>query len=196
MYTIIGLGNPGSEYQNNRHNIGFMILDSLATRKKLSFKQKGNALSAQRKDFLLIKPQTYMNCSGDVLSGFNGNPTDILVICDDIYLPLGEVRIRCAGGDGGHNGLKSILMQFADDGFCRMRIGVGSPQPDLALPDYVLADFTAEETAVLSHTIAFATTLIDQFLFNGFVSMNNYYSKNKKSYSEKILSESMSKGGT
>jgi len=196
MHTIIGLGNPGSEYQNSRHNIGFMVLDSLATLKKLSFKQKANALSAQRRDFTLLKPQTYMNCSGDVLSDYTGNPADILVICDDIYLPLGEVRIRCAGGDGGHNGLKSIIEQLADDGFCRMRIGVGSPQPDLALPDYVLADFSPEEMAILTHTVTFATSLIDQFLVSGFASMNNFYSKNKKSYSEKIFSESMSKGGT
>jgi len=186
MYFVLGLGNPGDEYQNSRHNIGFMILDSLATRKKLSFKSKVNALCAERKGFRLIKPQTYMNCSGEVLSDFTGSATDILVICDDIYLPFGEVRIRCAGGDGGHNGLKSIIAELQDDGFARMRIGVGAPQ-DSPLSDYVLGDFTPEERVTLTHTVAFATMLIDQFLVGGFGSMNNYFSKHKKSYSEKII---------
>jgi len=186
MFVVLGLGNPGSAYKNNRHNVGFMVLDHLAHMRKLTFTKTANALTAKRKNFMLVKPQTYMNLSGEALASLNATAEDILVVCDDIYLPFAEVRIRKAGGDGGHNGLASIMDAIGHDDFARMRIGVGQPESKDKQRDYVLEDFTAEEQPNLEKAVAFAATLIDHFIANGFGSMMNLYSKKKKSYSEAI----------
>ena len=207
MTVVAGLGNPGEEYRYNRHNIGFMIIDKFADSRKLTFKKEGNALNAKRNRFTLVKPLTYMNLSGKAISMFADDLNDLLVVCDDIYLPLGEIRLRKSGGDGGHNGLWSIIDEFDSVDFCRMRIGVGLPKitdetetlnsvPTGAyLKSYVLENFSEEELIVLSKTADFAVKLIDCFIENGFQSMLNYYSKNKKSYSETKVSESTTTGG-
>jgi len=204
MMFIAGLGNPGEEYRHSRHNIGFMIIDEFANSRKLMFKKDGNALCAKRNTFMLIKPLTYMNLSGNAISRFVDDINDLFVICDDIYLPLGEIRIRKSGGDGGHNGLWSIIDDFDSVDFCRMRIGVGlpssSPGKDVTtngalLKNYVLENFSEEEFVVLRKTTDFAVKLIDCYLEKGFQSMLNFYSKNKKSYSETDVLESTTTGG-
>jgi len=199
MTVVVGLGNPGDEYRNNRHNIGFMIIDEYANSRKLTFKKDGNALCAKRNHFTLVKPLTYMNLSGKAISRFVDDLNDTLVVCDDIYLPLGEIRIRQSGGDGGHNGLWSIIDEFDSVDFNRMRIGVGQPDTTTelgaSLKSYVLENFSEEELLVLTKTAEFAVKLIDCFITKGFQSMINYYSKNKKSYSETKISESTTVGG-
>jgi len=196
MKLIVGLGNPGQEHQLNRHNIGFMVLDTFAQKRKLIFSQEQSALIAKRSIFKLIKPLTYMNLSGDALKKIAQKQDEILVICDDIYLPLGEIRLRQSGQDGGHNGLASIIQELGSEAFPRMRIGIGKPEDRLVLKKYVLENFSPEELETLKKTADFAVSLIDCFIIYGFQSMLNFYSKNKKSYSEQKDSESKSKGGT
>jgi PTH1 family peptidyl-tRNA hydrolase len=197
MRMIAGLGNPGQSYQSNRHNIGFMVIDHYAIHRKMSFKLQRDSYIAKRKSFMLLKPQSYMNLSGDAISEAIGrSDSELLVICDDIYLPFGEIRLRMAGGDGGHNGLKSIIYALNTDSFYRMRIGVGQPGLSTDLRDHVLEDFTSEEQSKFTALFTFSSKLIDCFTVSGFQSMLNHYSKNKQSYSEKIHnSESMTKGG-
>ena len=195
MKTIIGLGNPGDEYLLNRHNIGFIILDNFAREKKLVFHKDENSLMAKRSKYRLIKPQTFMNLSGKAVTRYVENPEDLLVICDDIYLPFGEIRLRQSGSDGGHNGLYSIIDQLNTTDFPRMRIGVGQPEHSGLLKQYVLENFSEEELHILTETKSFANKLIDCFISVGYQSMLNYYSKNKKSYSEKVYSESKTEGG-
>lgn len=195
MKIIAGLGNPGDEYCQNRHNIGFIIVDKFAANRKLTFQKDGNSLVAKRSSFKVIKPLTYMNLSGKAIKRFSEDVSDILVVCDDIYLPMGEIRLRKAGGDGGHNGLKSIIEELNTPDFNRMRIGVGQPESIHLLKKFVLEDFDQQELLVLKNTTDFAILLIDCFIAKGFQAMLNFYSKNKKSYSETMISESMTKGG-
>ena len=187
MRKIVGLGNPGEEYQTTKHNIGFMVLDKFAAKRKMSFKKDSNCMIAKRASFCLLKPTTYMNLSGKAIKRYAEDINDLLVICDDIYLPFGEIRLRQSGGDGGHNGLLSIIEELNTADFNRMRIGVGQPEHSKLLKDYVLGDFTPSELQILEKTSEFALKLIDCFIANGFQSMINYYSKNKKSYSESLL---------
>jgi PTH1 family peptidyl-tRNA hydrolase len=192
MKIVAGLGNPGDEYRLNRHNIGFIILDKFADTRKMSFKKDGNALVAKRSLFKLIKPLTFMNLSGKAVTAISPPSwrgagvvvEDLLVVCDDIYLPLGEIRLRQSGGDGGHNGLNSIICELETENFNRMRIGVGQPEHSGLLKQYVLEDFSPDELVVLEKTVDFAVQLIDCFIVKGFQAMLNHYSKNKKSYSE------------
>lgn len=186
MKCIAGLGNPGEQYAQTRHNIGFIVLEKYASGRKLRFCKDGNAQCAKRNTFVLIEPETYMNLSGKAIKRFADSPEELLVICDDIYLPFGEIRLRQAGGDGGHNGLRSIIDELGTDEFNRMRIGVGQPDHAGQLRDYVLDDFSEPELVTLEKTADFAVKLIDCFIANGFQSMINHYSKNKKSYSELI----------
>ena len=195
MKVIAGLGNPGDGYQTNRHNIGFMMIDKFAQARKLTLRSDGNSLSAKRNSFVVVKPQTYMNLSGKSIIRFIQEPDECLIICDDIYLPFGEIRIRKNGGDGGHNGLGSIIFELNDQNFIRMRIGVGKPDSSDRLKNYVLEDFNEDEQKMLQKTADFAVKLIDCFIENGFQAMLNCYSKLKKSYSEGLASESMTKGG-
>ena len=195
MKVVAGLGNPGEEYRHSRHNIGFTIIDKFAGSRKMSFTKDGNALCAKRSQFMLIKPLTYMNLSGKAISRFVEDIEETLVVCDDIYLPFGEIRLRQNGGDGGHNGLWSIIDELNTIEFSRMRIGVGQPAHTSMLKNYVLEDFTEEEFKLLETTADFAVKLIDCFIAKGFQSMLNFYSKNKKSYSEAMVSESMTTGG-
>ena len=187
MKIIIGLGNPGNEYQKSRHNIGFIVLDKYASYRKMSFVKERNTLIAKRNLFTLIKPITYMNLSGKALTPYLEYINEMLVICDDIYLPLGEIRLRQSGSDGGHNGLYSIIDELDSINFNRMRIGVGQPANIETLSDYVLSDFSDKEIELLKKTADFAVNLIDCFIAKGFQAMLNFYSKNKKSYSEQIV---------
>lgn len=163
-YIIAGLGNPGKQYELSRHNAGFMCIDILANR--YSFKTdriKFNALCADvmisSKRCLVMRPQTYMNLSGDAVKAaadFYKIPSDhIIIIYDDIDLPVGALRIRRKGSAGGHNGIKSIIAQLGTDEFPRLKIGVGAkPDPDYDLKDYVLGTFSKADQEILKTTMA------------------------------------------
>ena len=193
---VLGIGNPGPEYDGTRHNVGFMVLDQLAQRLGLSFgrlerhaddgsrvfggKVKAQVCEGRRKgrSFLLTKPQTYVNLSGDVagpLLRAAGRPPDSLfVIVDDLNLPLGRMRIRPSGSAGGHNGLKSIQQCLGTDGYPRLRLGIGPVAPQGAnqsggirpahWPDYVLAPFLPEEREVLGRVLVRAADCTQEWL--------------------------------
>ena len=187
MQLIVGLGNPGNGYSLNRHNVGFLVLDAYAKDLGATYKKKKLYDFFEKGDAIFIKPRTYMNNSGNAVTSVmtRHRVEDILVIVDDIYLPVGQIRIRNSGGFGGHNGLKSIGSALGSNQFKRIRIGVGEPGND-ELRDYVLSDISSEERDVFEFCFSFIKDLLDIYLKSGFDEVLNYYSKNKNSYSEKI----------
>ena len=162
-WLIAGLGNPGSEYEKTRHNTGFMSLDLLAARLQVKVsKERFKALTAQA-DFdgqrlLLMKPQTYMNASGIAIEAaahfYKIPPERVLVLFDDISLPVGKIRVRKSGSAGGHNGIKSIIAMLHSEDFPRVKIGVGAkPHPDYDLADWVLSSFSKAEQPELDRAL-------------------------------------------
>ena len=154
-WMIVGLGNPGKDYEKTRHNVGFRSTDLLAGLLKtkidrLKFKALTRMVNYNGMKVLLVQPQTYMNASGAAVSAlatyYKVSPERILVIFDDISLPVGRIRIRRDGSAGGHNGIKSIIQSLGTDQFPRVKVGVGAkPHPDYDLADWVLSKFSAQE---------------------------------------------------
>ena len=176
LWMIAGLGNPGKEYERNRHNVGFRVMEILARQwntsvDRLKFQALTRQISVDGKKLLLVQPQTYMNASGAAVSAlatyYKIPPERILVIFDDIYLPVGRIRVRQGGSAGGHNGMKSIIQSLGTDQFPRIKVGVGEkPNPDYDLADWVLSNFSAQEekdlAPALENAAAAAAMLIDQ----------------------------------
>lgn len=167
--AIIGLGNPGKQYYNNRHSIGFRILDELAKKYNSSWTKKENMEVSEvvinNQLILLVKPQTFMNNSGKVIpyllkKGIKDE--NILVVHDELELPFGQIKIKKGGSAKGHNGLKSII-QFCSDNFYRLRFGIGRPAERSEVPDYVLKDFT-EPKSELMNRIDESITVIEQLV--------------------------------
>lgn len=156
-FMIVGLGNPGKQYENTRHNAGFLAVDTIAQKhhtdiKRIKFKGLVGECSLGGKKALLLKPSTFMNLSGqsvrEAMQFYKLPPEKVLVIFDDINLEPGKLRIRRKGSDGGHNGIKNILYLTGKDTFPRVKIGVGKkPNPQWDLADWVLSHYTKEETA-------------------------------------------------
>ena len=159
-WMIVGLGNPGKDYEKTRHNVGFRSTDLLAGLLKtkidrLKFKALTRMVTYNGMKVLLVQPQTYMNASGAAVSAlatyYKVQPQRILVIFDDISLPVGRIRIRKDGSAGGHNGIKSIIQSLGTDQFPRVKVGVGAkPHPDYDLADWVLSRFSAQEEQALA----------------------------------------------
>ena len=154
MKIIVGLGNPGPRYRNTRHNLGFVVLDRLAADLGVGFdREKHRGLLAratcENESLLLVKPQTFMNRSGECVAPLARNvihsPERILVVVDDVHLSLGRVRVRAGGSAGGHNGLKSLIERLGTEAFHRLRIGVGKGESNDDLTDHVLGRFRPEE---------------------------------------------------
>jgi peptidyl-tRNA hydrolase, PTH1 family len=188
MKLIVGLGNPGQEYDLTRHNVGFLILDYLAEMLKIKYRKGRYMLAAIHKNrAVLIKPQTFMNLSGKaVLEAAKQYPiSDTIVVYDDIYLPSGEIRIREKGSDGGHKGIRSIVEELGHGEFARLRIGIGSPQKE-ELSDYVLNPFADKEVKMLNETFDFCGLLLQEFIGRDYKAMIDCYSRNVKTYSGKI----------
>ncbi len=185
MYLIAGLGNPDKKYEATRHNIGFETIDLLAHKEgiKLSkLKHKavlGDGMISGEK-VIIAKPQTYMNLSGESIreiASFYKIPTEnVIVVCDDINLETGRIRIRPKGSDGGHNGLKSIIYQLSDDNFIRIRMGVGAPKGEnYNLADYVLDKFSKEEIEVLTPVANRVIDAIKEIISNNVSSAMNKF---------------------
>jgi PTH1 family peptidyl-tRNA hydrolase len=168
MRVVVGLGNPGTTYERTKHNIGFQCLDYYANKRSATFRfdRKFNAETARIGELLLVKPHTYMNRSGEsvrrVLDYFDVAIEDVLVIYDDLALPLGRLRLREQGGAGGHNGIKSILEHLGTDAFKRLRIGIDS-NPLIPAKDYVLGRFTSEELDQVLEAAKTTVLILDQF---------------------------------
>jgi len=176
-WIIVGLGNPGSQYDRTRHNVGFRVMDALADSLGVKLnRSRFRALTATAtiggEKVLLLKPQTFMNASGmavEPAAAFYKVPTDrILVIFDDISLPIGKIRIRADGSAGGHNGLKSLISALGGQSFPRIKVGVGDkPHPDYDLADWVLSKFSAKEEKDLAPAVENAVDAVSFFLKNG-----------------------------
>ena len=160
---VIGLGNPGEEYKNNRHNIGFIILDKIAESLSVDFdNHKKKSLYARGKkgdiQYILLKPQTFMNLSGEsaiyISKFFNVSVEDIFVIYDDMDLPFGTFKIKKGGSSGGHNGIKSLIAQLQSEDFFRIRIGIGRPSFGNKVNDYVLSSFSKSEREIIDNDIS------------------------------------------
>ena len=189
MFLIVGLGNPGREYEDTRHNVGFKVVDNIAKEYNIEinrqkFKGTYGEGFIEGEKVMLLKPTTFMNLSGEsvreVVDFYNLDNDEILVIYDDISLEVGTLRIREKGSAGGHNGIKSIIAHLGSDVFPRIKVGVG--QPNINLIKYVLGKFTKEEAAVLSESIQASTKATREIIksdiktamnqFNGFKANN------------------------
>ncbi|TFH44549.1 MAG: aminoacyl-tRNA hydrolase [ANME-2 cluster archaeon] len=182
MKLVIGLGNIGNEYELTRHNIGFMCLDKFASVHKLEVKSARKYSYYKYKDCLLIKPKTFMNLSGDAYLSALHKYLDFeeeLVIMDDIELPVGQVRIRTSGGDGGHNGLKSILARIGTQDVPRLRIGIGRPKT-ITPRDYVLDKFEPGELETINQVLSLTAKWLDLYTRFGINKLLDEYSQWKK----------------
>jgi peptidyl-tRNA hydrolase, PTH1 family len=185
MKIIIGLGNPDRKYERTRHNAGFMAVDELARSLSLDLaKEKAHALIGAGRlgaeQVVLAKPQTYMNESGkaaaSLLREFYGSPGDLIVIHDELDLPLGAVRVKIGGGHGGHNGLRSIIEALAGD-FVRVRIGIGRPLSSEDAADYVLSPFLAEERKAAAEAAVRAAEAVRVILAEGAAKAMNLFNQ-------------------
>lgn len=184
---VIGLGNPGEEYKNHRHNIGFIIIDKLAQNLSLKFdNNKKKSLFTRAKlnntDFILLKPQTFMNLSGEsaiyISKFFNIKPEDIIVIYDDMDIPFGTFKIKKGGSSGGHNGIKSLITQLQTDDFIRLRVGIGRPSFGKKVNDYVLSSFSKSERENIDNDLGEnVIEAIKTILFESYTIAQNKYNK-------------------
>ena len=183
---IVGLGNPGAEYNRTRHNVGFNVVDLLASEWRLTWQhsKSWHALWAKGEKIILVKPTSYMNRSGEPLAAvanfYKIAPAEILVVLDDLALELGRLRLRTEGGTGGHNGLESIILQFGTEAIPRLRIGIGAAPIEGAV-DYVLGRFFEEERPVVEKTMARAADAVKCAIDNGVLSAMNLFNKTPES---------------
>ena len=189
MKIIIGLGNIGREYENTRHNAGFMAIDKLAQMLEMDFNQeKFSAYFAKKKidgeDIILLKPTTYMNNSGIALRqcmDFYKVPSeDILVLYDDMDMPVGKLRLRQKGSAGGHNGIKSIIAHLGTQEFPRVKVGVGEKPSRMDLADYVLGHFSKEEQATMDDAVKEAADAVCEIVNVGIAQAMNDHNRKKE----------------
>lgn len=219
MWLVVGLGNPGSKYARNRHNIGFMVADELARRHGLPDWQDkhGGQLSSGRignDRVVLLKPMEFMNLSGFALvraaQFYKVEPSEIIVVHDEIDLPFARIRLKSGGGHGGHNGLRSIVEQLGSTAFLRIRLGVGKPEKSDGSPgdgrvsSHVLSDFAADQQGEVDALVATASDAVEAIMETGIrEAMNKFNGLGKKATpddggdeSEKSAEKSAKKSGT
>jgi len=186
-YLIVGLGNPGREYSASRHNVGFMVVDRLAEKLETSFRKvKMNALMTalryNEERLILIKPQTFMNLSGQAVSSyirFYKLPLEnVLVIYDDVDLPFETLRLKPDGGDAGQRGVRSIIQQLGTQSFPRLRVGIDRPPGRMEVSDYVLQNFSAAEKGVLPFVLDVASQAALHFIDQGLNQAMTIYNQN------------------
>lgn len=189
MKLICGLGNPGREYERHRHNVGFMVAERVAARARADLSQEKfdarigqGALGGER--VLFVLPQTYMNLSGTSVGGaarfYKVAPEDVLVVHDELDLPFGRLQLKNGGGAGGHNGLKSILEHYGQDGFARLRFGIGKPEGPGAkerVSGHVLSGFSREEDAELESLLDRAAEMAVTWAEDGLQAAMNRYNR-------------------
>ncbi|SFG77381.1 aminoacyl-tRNA hydrolase [Sporolactobacillus nakayamae] len=189
MKVIVGLGNPGSEYAHTRHNIGFEVIDSISEQHGIRLsKSKFNALfgkgTIDGEELLLVKPLTYMNASGEavgpLLRFFKVSAEDLLVVQDDMDLPVGKIRLRQKGSAGGHNGIKSIIQHVKTQEFARIKVGIGHPQHTReAVVRYVLQGFSGDEQMQIASAIERSSDAAKAWITLPFTQVMNVYNTNK-----------------
>jgi PTH1 family peptidyl-tRNA hydrolase len=185
-HLIVGLGNPGSKYADNRHNVGFLCIERFASAHNLSFdrRQKRANLALGtilERSVIVAKPHTYMNRSGYAVAAlarfYRVHLDRVLVVYDDLDLPLGTVRMRPSGGSGGHRGMRSIIRQLGGRDFPRLRIGIGRPPGRMDPADYVLQDFSADEEALVDAALEQAVAAIETWLRDGIDEAMSLYNR-------------------
>ncbi len=187
-WLLVCLGNPGDQYENTRHNVGFMVADELGERQnkaiqRLKYKALTATMELGGQKVLVMKPVTYMNLSGEAVrvaaQFYKIPPERVLVVSDDVSLPVGKLRIRKNGSAGGHNGLRSIIAQLGSDQFPRLKIGVGEkPHPDYDLADWVLGKFQGEDKKTIDAAVKKAADAVECILAKGIPeAMNRYNNK-------------------
>ena len=184
-WLIAGLGNPGEQYENTRHNVGFRVIDELADRgdfpvQRLKFHALTNTATVGGQGVLVMKPVTYMNLSGEAVGEaarfYKLPPDHVLVISDDVDLSLGRLRIRKGGSAGGHNGLKSIIQHLGTDQFPRLKVGVGGkPHPDYDMADWVLGKLQGEDKKIMDEAVRRAAQAVECLLSQGLDKAMNQY---------------------
>lgn len=186
MKCVIGLGNPGKKYEKTRHNIGFIVIDELTRRHNASldevkFKSTYSVTTVAGQKVMFIKPQTFMNLSGEavrpLIEYYKIKVEDIVVIYDDLDLPVGKIRMREKGGHGGHNGIRSLIQHLGTKEFKRIRIGVGRPTTAQAIADYVLKPFAKKEQEDMKITVQESADACDMWLNKPYVDVMNTYNK-------------------
>ena len=184
MKLIVGLGNPGKQYEHTRHNVGFDTIDELSSRLNIpltqsKFKGLYGIGQAFGQKVLLLKPLTYMNLSGEsiraVLDYYQIELEDFLVIYDDLDLPVGKIRLRQKGSPGGHNGIKSTVAHLGTQQFNRIRIGIDRPEPGMSVPDYVLGRFRPEEQGSIQEAVEKSAEACEAWLTMPFLQVMNEY---------------------
>ncbi len=173
MHVVLGLGNPGEEYAGTRHNVGFRVARCLGRRWNCTLSSSGGhcrwgMTRVAETEVVLARPSTFMNASGEaaryLCERFSVEPESLLVVCDDIDLPLGRLRLRALGGTGGHRGLGSIAGELNTERFARLRIGVGRPPEGLDAADYVLSVFEEQEEEILARVVVLAADAVEAVL--------------------------------
>lgn len=190
MKLIVGLGNPGTNYIDSRHNIGFSVIKALAKSCSISFKKDSGTFSLsgrgeiEDQDVMLAIPFTFMNFSGSavkvLLKKYKVDLNNLLVVCDDVDLEFGRLKIRTGGSSGGHHGLKSIIDSLESQEFCRLRIGVGRPNGQIDTADYVLSRFNKEEKEQLKDIIRKASDCCRTWIINGVTESMNIFNRRSK----------------
>lgn len=190
MFVIVGLGNPGKAYTNTRHNVGFDTIDLLADRNnikinKIKFKSVYGEGFINGEKILLVKPQTYMNNSGetvrDIVNFYKIEPSNVIVIVDDIDIEFGSVRIKKKGSAGSHNGLKSIIYLLGREDFPRIKIGIGKRKENQDLAEFVLSRFSKDERKVIEESILSSAEAVEVMLKSGIdTAMNEFNKKTNK----------------
>ena len=189
MFIIAGLGNPDEKYQGTRHNVGFDVVDRLAEKYQIAVDTKkhraliGKGVIEGQK-VLLVKPQTYMNSSGESIRAaadyYKVDPEDILIVYDDISLAPGQLRIRAKGSAGGHNGIKSIIAHLGTQEFPRVKVGVGEKPSRMDLADYVLGHFSKEEQATMDDAVKEAADAVCEIVNVGIAQAMNDHNRKKE----------------
>lgn len=187
MKLIVGLGNPGRAYKNSRHNIGFSVLDALAGSQGTVFKKEADVYSLSAKvkladkNLVLAQPQTFMNLSGfsvrALMGKYKTGIENLLVVCDDLDLELGRIKIKGSGSAGGHKGLKSIIGTLKSNNFCRLRLGIGRPDIDRDAAVYVLSTFTRQENKTVGRAIDRACECINVWVAQGITPAMNRFNR-------------------
>ncbi len=187
MKLIVGLGNPGGEYDETRHNIGFQVIDELKQQfSHAVFDKKFKGLVTRARiggeDAILLKPMTYMNLSGESVGPAAGfykiPPEDIIVVHDELDIEPGRIKLKKGGGHGGHNGLKSLVKHLPNANFTRVRLGIGRPPPRWETANYVLGKFTKQEQPIIEEVIRSATKAVEVILEEGLPSAMKEYNRN------------------
>ncbi len=203
MKIIAGLGNPGVEYAKNRHNVGWMMVDALAEALGAEpWKERERGLVAETRigteKVLLVKPQTYMNnsgeCIGPLMRWYKLEPEDLIVCHDDMDIPAGTIRIRKKGSAGGHNGIKSTIALVGDENFGRVRIGVGRPLPGWTVVNHVLANFPEEDVPKIQEAIKYLVPAIECMVTEGTDNEMNKYNQKKQKKKKKNWKEKQADG--